>query len=69
MGKVKVNGADAEPVWQWLKSQAPGILGTQGIKWNFTKFLIARDGSTVERFSPATEPVKMTAQIEQLLGN
>lgn len=67
MGKVKVNGAQAEPLWQWLKAQAPGVLGTQGIKWNFTKFLIARDGKSVERFSPATSPKSMLSAIERLL--
>jgi glutathione peroxidase len=68
MGKVNVNGEQAEPVWQWLKSQAPGVLGTQSIKWNFTKFLIGRDGRTIKRYAPLTEPVKMVADIEQLLA-
>ena len=68
MGKVNVNGEQAEPVWQWLKSQAPGVLGTQSIKWNFTKFLIGRDGRTIKRYAPLTEPVKMVADIEQLLS-
>ncbi|GHA64523.1 glutathione peroxidase [Formosimonas limnophila] len=67
MGKVSVNGKQADPVWQWLKSQAPGVLGTQSIKWNFTKFLIGRDGRTVKRYAPLTEPVKMVADIKQLL--
>jgi len=68
MGKVNVNGEQAEPVWQWLKSQAPGVLGTQSIKWNFTKFLIGRDGRTIKRYAPLTDPVKMVADIEQLLA-
>jgi glutathione peroxidase len=68
MGKIDVNGAQAEPLWQWLKARAPGIFGTQRIKWNFTKFLVAKDGVTVERFAPFTEPLKLRAQIERLLA-
>lgn len=68
MGKVNVNGGDADPLWLWLKSQAPGIFGTKKIKWNFTKFLVAKDGSTVERFAPKTEPLKLVTQIECLLA-
>ncbi|MGL4767191.1 MAG: glutathione peroxidase [Formosimonas sp.] len=67
MGKIEVNGGNAHPLWQWLKSQATGILGTQRIKWNFTKFLVARDGTTVKRFAPMTEPREMRALIEQFL--
>lgn len=67
MGKVNVNGSEAEPVWQWLKAQAPGLLGTQSIKWNFTKFLIGRDGQTAKRYAPLTEPTKMVADVERLL--
>lgn len=68
MGKVNVNGDEADPLWQWLKNQAPGILGSKKVKWNFTKFLIAKDGTTVERFAPVTKPLKLTAQIERLLA-
>ena len=68
MGKVNVNGEQAEPIWQWLKAQAPGVLGTQSIKWNFTKFLISRDGQTIKRYAPLTEPIKMSADIEHLLA-
>lgn len=68
MGKVNVNGGDADPLWLWLKSQAPGIFGTKKIKWNFTKFLVAKDGSTVERFAPKTEPLELVTQIEYLLA-
>lgn len=57
MGKVSVNGSLADPLWKELKVQAPGILGWQSIKWNFTKFLVARDGITVERFAPVTRPL------------
>ena len=67
MGKIKVNGSDADPLWKDLKAKAPGVLGTEGIKWNFTKFLVARDGVTVQRFSPSTQPLSMVAQIEMAL--
>ena len=67
MAKIKVNGDDADPLWKWLKSEAPGILGTQSIKWNFTKFLIARDGQSIKRFAPATAPNSMVNEIEALL--
>lgn len=69
MGKIKVNGDDAEPLWKYLKSKAPGILGTERIKWNFTKFLVARDGVMVQRFSPSTQPLSMVEQIESALGH
>lgn len=67
MGKINVNGEQADPLWKWLKAQAPGIMGTQGIKWNFTKFLISRDGQTTERFAPVTTPLSMTHRIQDLL--
>ena len=67
MAKIKVNGDDADPLWKWLKSEAPGILGTQSIKWNFTKFLIARDGQSIKRFAPATAPNSIVNEIEALL--
>jgi glutathione peroxidase len=54
--KIDVNGADAHPLYKFLKSEMPGILGSEGIKWNFTKFLIGKDGSPVQRFSPQTRP-------------
>jgi len=65
--KVDVNGPDAHPIFQKLCSEAPGLLGSQRIKWNFTKFLVDRSGKTIERFAPTTEPKKMRAQIESLL--
>ena len=68
MSKVKVNGAEAHPLWQWLKAQAPGILGTEGIKWNFTKFLVDKDGSVYKRYAPQTRPQDIVADIDQLLG-
>jgi glutathione peroxidase len=65
--KIEVNGRCAHPLFRWLKSEAPGILGTQRIKWNFTKFLIARDGRVVKRFAPKTPPEQLRQQIEPLL--
>ncbi len=67
MAKVKVNGAEAHPLWQWLKGEKPGILGTQGIKWNFTKFLVGRDGQVLKRYAPNDEPEKLRADIEAAL--
>jgi len=66
-GKVDVNGADAAPLYRWLKKQAPGLFGTEGIKWNFTKFLIDREGNVVERYAPQTKPEDIAADIERLL--
>ena len=67
MAKIKVNGDDAHPLWKWLKSEKSGILGTEGIKWNFTKFLVGRDGEVIERFAPTTEPKDIAAAIEKAL--
>ena len=67
MSKVEVNGANAHPLYRWLKAEAPGILGTQAIKWNFTKFLVGRDGQVVERYAPTTKPEEIAADIEKLL--
>jgi glutathione peroxidase len=68
MAKVKVNGAQAHPLWQWLKAQAPGLLGTEGIKWNFTKFLVGRDGSVIRRYAPNDKPESIAADIEKALA-
>ena len=65
--KVEVNGANAHPLYAWLKSHAKGILGTEGIKWNFTKFLIDRDGRIVCRYAPTTKPEAIRGDIEELL--
>lgn len=65
--KVVVNGADAHPLFVKLKKQAPGLLGSQGVKWNFTKFLISADGKQIQRFAPTTKPEDLTAEIEALL--
>jgi len=67
MGKVEVNGAGADPVFVWLKGQAPGLLGTEGIKWNFTKFLVGRDGRVVKRYAPQDAPAKLAGDIEAAL--
>lgn len=65
--KLKVNGSDADPLFKYLKSEAPGALGTEAIKWNFTKFLVNREGEVVKRFASATTPEQMTSAIEALL--
>ena len=67
MSKVKVNGAEAHPLWQWLKQQKPGLMGTQGIKWNFTKFLVGRDGQVLNRYAPNDAPETLRADIEAAL--
>lgn len=67
MAKVEVNGPDADPLWQWLKDSAPGIFGTKKIKWNFTKFLIGRDGRVVKRFAPSVKPEDIASEVEKLL--
>jgi glutathione peroxidase len=66
--KVDVNGDDAHPLWKFLKGEAPGVLGTEGIKWNFTKFLIGRDGKVAKRYAPTTKPEEIAGDIERLLG-
>jgi glutathione peroxidase len=68
MAKVKVNGADAHPLWRWLKGEAPGLLGTQAIKWNFTKFLVGRDGQVIRRYAPNDAPETIGKDIEKVLG-
>ena len=68
MAKVKVNGAEAHPLFAWLKDEAPGLLGSKGIKWNFTKFLVGRDGRVLKRYAPQDAPEKLAADIEAALG-
>ncbi|QIL91531.1 glutathione peroxidase [Microbulbifer harenosus] len=65
--KVNVNGGDAHPLFSSLKKSAPGILGTEGVKWNFTKFLVSRDGKVVGRYAPKDKPESLAADIEKLL--
>ena len=67
MEKVDVNGPDAHPVYQWLRAQKGGLLGRK-IRWNFTKFLVGRDGQVIERYSPTTKPEKLRADIEKALA-
>jgi glutathione peroxidase len=66
--KIDVNGADAHPLYRHLKHAAPGLLGTEAIKWNFTKFLVKKDGSVYKRYAPATEPKELMRDIEKLLA-
>jgi len=66
--KIEVNGDDAHPLYKHLKQAAPGLLGTQGIKWNFTKFLIRKDGTVYDRYAPTTKPEELAADIEKLLA-
>jgi glutathione peroxidase len=66
-GKVDVNGANEAPLFTHLKAQAPGLLGSKGVKWNFTKFLVNREGRVVDRYAPQTKPEAIAADIERLL--
>jgi glutathione peroxidase len=68
MAKVDVNGDAADPLWKWLKASAPGMLGSEAIKWNFTKFLIGRDGRVIKRYAPNENPEAMRADIEAALA-
>jgi glutathione peroxidase len=65
--KVEVNGDHAHPLYRALKSAAPGLLGTEAVKWNFTKFLVSRDGGSVTRYAPNDTPEAIAADIEKLL--
>ena len=67
MAKVEVNGLKADPLFQWLTKAAPGLLGSTAVKWNFTKFLINREGVPSERFAPTTTPESLCKKIEALL--
>ena len=66
--KVEVNGGNAHPLYQFLKEQAPGLLGSEGIKWNFTKFLVGKDGTVLERFAPTATPKDIEKKILPLLA-
>ncbi len=68
MEKINVNGADAHPLYQWLTAEAPGLLGSKAIKWNFTKFLVGKDGRVIKRYAPQDAPEKLTADIEAALA-
>ena len=66
--KIEVNGANAEPFYQWLKMSKPGLLGTEAIKWNFTKFLVSRKGQVLKRYAPTDAPESLREAIEQALA-
>ncbi|MBA2960659.1 MULTISPECIES: glutathione peroxidase [Ramlibacter] len=68
MEKIEVNGGGADPLYQWLTREAPGLLGTTGIKWNFTKFLVGRDGRVIRRYAPQDAPASLAADIEAALA-
>ena len=68
MEKIDVNGADAHPLFQWLTAEAPGLLGSKAIKWNFTKFLIGKDGAVIKRYAPTDTPAGMAKDIEAALA-
>lgn len=66
--KVDVNGKDAHPLFEHLKEKGPGILGSRAIKWNFTKFLVGRDGEVIQRYAPKDKPENLASKIEEQLG-
>ena len=66
--KIEVNGSGAHPLYVHLKKQVPGLLGSSAVKWNFTKFLVDREGNVVLRFSPSTKPAAIENEIDNLLG-
>jgi glutathione peroxidase len=66
--KIEVNGEGAHPLYRLLKKQAPGLLGTEGIKWNFTKFLVGRDGKVLKRYAPNDKPERIADDIDKALG-
>jgi glutathione peroxidase len=68
MAKVDVNGAQAHPLWQWLTAEAPGLLGSKAVKWNFTKFLVGRDGKVIRRYAPTDKPQSLRKDIEAALA-
>jgi glutathione peroxidase len=68
MAKVDVNGASAVPLYQWLCAEAPGLLGSKSIKWNFTKFLVAKDGHVLKRYAPTDKPASLAQDIEAALA-
>jgi glutathione peroxidase len=68
MAKVDVNGDTAHPLWQWLCAEAPGLLGSKAVKWNFTKFLVGRDGQVLKRYAPTDAPAALKKDIEAALA-
>ena|SRR5437868_13220353 len=69
MEKIDVNGADAAPLYKWLVKEAPGLLGSTAIKWNFTKFLVGKDGRVLKRYAPVDKPESITDDIEKALAS
>ena len=69
MAKIDVNGPDADPLYQWVTKEAPGLLGSTAIKWNFTKFLVGKDGQVIKRYAPNDEPAKLAKDIEAALAS
>ena len=67
MAKIDVNGPDASPLFDWMKGEAKGLMGSKAVKWNFTKFLVDRDGNVVRRFAPQDAPQSLASHIEKLL--
>jgi len=67
--KVNVNGNDAHPLWKWLKTQKGGSFGLDGIKWNFTKFLVDKKGKPIERYGPPTDPIEAEKEIQKLMSS
>jgi glutathione peroxidase len=68
MAKIDVNGATAHPLYQWLAAEAPGLLGSKSIKWNFTKFLVGKDGTVRKRYAPTDTPASLAEDIEAALA-
>ncbi|MDB5846636.1 MAG: glutathione peroxidase [Rhodoferax sp.] len=68
MAKIDVNGGNAHPLYQWLTKEAPGLLGTKAIKWNFTKFLVGKDGQVIKRYAPTDTPKSLAKDIESALA-
>ena len=68
MSKIEVNGPAAHPLYRWLSAQAPGLLGSKAIKWNFTKFLVGQDGQTVKRYAPLDKPAQLAGDIQAALA-
>ncbi len=68
MAKIDVNGADAHPLYQWLSAEAPGLLGSKAIKWNFTKFLVGKDGQVIKRYAPQDAPASLAKDIAAALA-
>jgi glutathione peroxidase len=68
MAKIEVNGAGAHPLYQWLATEAPGLLGSKSIKWNFTKFLVGKDGRVLKRYAPTDKPESLAKDIEAALA-